>query len=260
MVDHFDFTEKLNDFEIGLTNTINISKKDSWVHRWEPRSKVVSCTILVFGLVCLESPKLLMASYLLLLVLLLTMGFSTKELIKKTSYLLPFIALMAIPLLLGGGIPPSHERKTLVLLLGFKALNSLYIMFLMFYSQPVVDLLNGLSYMKLPGPFISVVFLSWRYIYLLGDRLSKLYKALLSRLFNPRIRQNSLKTYGAVMGGMLIKSIDTSDQVYKAMSSRGFNGTMPRSTPKEIRLSDIIKSVMMVLAVILLNIFEKWWY
>lgn len=244
----------------SMENAIDIKNQDSWIHRWEPRSKVVSCTIVVFGLVYLETPELLMGTYLLLILVLLTMGFSIKEIVKKTSYILPFIFLMAIPLLLGGGIPPSSERRTLVLLLAFKALNSLYIMFIMFYSQPTSELLNGLSGMNLPSSFISILFLSWRYIFLLGEKFSKLYRALLSRLFKPSIRHNSLKTYGEVMGGMLIKSIDTSDKVHKAMSSRGFNGAMPTSTPKEIVSLDIIKSILMISIVIALNIFEKWWY
>lgn len=167
---------------------------------------------------------------------------------------------MSIPLLLGGGIPPSKERETLALLLAFKSLNSLYIMFIMFYSQPTSELLSGLSHMKLPSLFMSIIFLSWRYVFLLGEKISNLYKALLSRLFNPKIGKNSLKVYGEIMGGMLIKSIDTSDKVYRAMSSRGFNGTIPTSSPKEIKALDIIKSVTMISAVILLNIFEKWWY
>lgn len=245
---------------ISSMRNITDIKENSWIHKWEPRTKIFSCTIVVFGLVSLETPKILIGTCLVSILLLLSMGFSIKEILKKTSYILPFIIFMSIPLLLGGGIPPSKERQTLVLLLAFKSLNSLYIMFIMFFSQPTSELLSGLSHMKLPSLFMSIIFLSWRYVFLLGEKISNLYKALLSRLFNPRVRKTSLKVYGEIMGGMLIKSIDTSDKVYRAMSSRGFNGTIPTSKPKEIQALDIIKSITMISAVILLNIFEKWWY
>src|SRR5699024_8435926 len=115
--------------------------------------------------------RLLLYPYFTMLIVLLSMGFSIKELIKKTAYILPFIIFMAIPLLFGGGLPPSDERINIVLLLALKSLNALYIMFMMFSSQPTAELLNGLANIKLPKFFISILFLSWRYLFLLGEKL-----------------------------------------------------------------------------------------
>lgn len=233
---------------------------EGWIHRWEPRTKLVTGIIMTFLLVSLRTPRLLIYLYLGMTGLLTSMGFSVKILVKRTIYVFPFLIFMAIPLLVGGGIPPSDERVTLVLLLTFKSLTSLYIMFMIFSSQPIIELLNGLAYMKLPKLFISIVFLSWRYVFLLGEKLSNMYKALIARLFKPNVRKSSLKIYGQVMGGMLIKSIDTSDKVYRAMVSRGFDGTIPTSQPKEIKSMDIVKSVLMISSVLLLILIEKWWY
>lgn len=233
---------------------------EGWIHRWEPRTKLVTGIIMTFLLVSLRTPRLLIYLYLGMTGLLTSMGFSVKILVKRTIYVFPFLIFMAIPLLIGGGIPPSDERVTLVLLLTFKSLTSLYIMFMIFSSQPIIELLNGLAYMKLPKLFISIVFLSWRYVFLLGEKLSNMYKALIARLFKPSVRKSSLKIYGQVMGGMLIKSIDTSDKVYRAMVSRGFDGTIPTSQPKEIKSMDIVKSVLMISSVLLLILIEKWWY
>lgn len=233
---------------------------EGWIHRWEPRTKLVTGIIMTFLLVSLRTPRLLIYLYLGMTGLLTSMGFSVKILVKRTIYVFPFLIFMAIPLLVGGGIPPSDERVTLVLLLTFKSLTSLYIMFMIFSSQPIIELLNGLAYMKLPKLFISIVFLSWRYVFLLGEKLSNMYKALIARLFKPNVRKSSLKIYGQVMGGMLIKSIDTSDKVYIAMVSRGFDGTIPTSQPKEIKSMDIVKSVLMISSVLLLILIEKWWY
>ncbi|MGN9164318.1 cobalt ECF transporter T component CbiQ [Tissierellaceae bacterium HCP3S3_D8] len=244
----------------SIKNMAHITDRDSWLHRWEPRTKIISCITMIFGLVFLKTPKLLIASYIILTIIVLYMGFSIKGLLKRTSYILPFIILMSIPILISGGLPPSQERIDLVLLLAFKGLNALYIMFIMFFSQPIPDLLNSLAYMKLPDFFISIVFLSWRYVFLLGENFSKLYKSLVSRLFRPSIHRESLKTYGQIMGGILIKSIDTSDKVYRAMVSRGFDGRMPISEPRRIGRMDIVKSIVVVSTVVLLNIFEKWWF
>lgn len=245
---------------ISKKNSMVNSGKKTWVHKWEPRTKLITAIIITFALVSLQTPRLLFYSFIGMAIVLLSMGFSLRTLMKRNMYVVPFLTLMAIPLLIGSGYPPSHERITLVLLLTFKSLTALYIMFMVFSSQPTAELLNGLAYMRLPKLFISIVFLSWRYVFLLGDKLSTMYKALISRLFKPSVRKDSLKIYGQVMGGMLIKSLDTSDKVYKAMASRGFDGTIPTSKPREIKAMDLLKSFLMIASVLLLIFIEKWWY
>lgn len=240
----------------GIVN----KEKDSWVHKWEPRTKFITSILITFALVSLQTPRLLIYSYCGMTMVLISMGFSLRDLTKRNMVVLPFLIFMAIPLLIGAGYPPSDERITLVLLLALKSLTALYIMFMVFSSQPTAELLNGLAYMKLPKIFITIVFLSWRYVFLLGDTLSTMYKALVSRLFKPSVRKDSLKIYGQVMGGMLIKSLDTSDKVYKAMASRGFNGTLPTSSPREIKAMDLLKSLFMVATVLLLIVIENGWY
>lgn len=243
----------------SFKNIMPSTEGTSWIHRWESRIKLISCIIMVFGLVFLNTPKLLIISYILLTAIILSMGLSIKEILKKTSLFLPFLVFMSIPILIGGGLPPSEERVTLVLLLTFKGLNSLSIMFIMFFSQSMAEILNGLAYMKLPSSFITILFLSWRYVFILGEKFIQMHKALISRLFKPGFNRRSFKAYGEVMGGMLVKSIDTSDKVYIAMASRGFDGTMPTTSPRKIKWLDIFKSTIMVGSVILLKIIEKWW-
>lgn len=245
---------------VSKERLIGSRNKDSWVHRWEPRTKLVTAIIMTFMLVTLQTPKLLIYAYFAMLMVLISMGFSLKVIMKRNMYILPFLIFMSVPLLIGGGLPPSQERITLVLLLAFKSWTALYIMFMVFSSQPTAELLNGLAYMRLPEFFISIVFLSWRYVFLLGDKFSTMYKALISRLFKPSVGKDSLKIYGQVMGGMLIKSLDTSDKVYKAMVSRGFDGTIPTSRPREIKAMDLLKSLLMISTVLLLIFIEKWWY
>ncbi|MEW9094131.1 MAG: energy-coupling factor transporter transmembrane component T [Clostridiaceae bacterium] len=244
----------------SIKNAIPTTAKDSWIHHWESRTKTISCIIMVFSLVFLKTPLLLILSFAILTAIVLSMGVSIKQIAIRVVCFLPFLLLMSLPIMIGGGIPPTQERRTLALLLIFKSLNALFIMFIMFFSQPVPVLLNGLAHMKLPSSFITIIFLSWRYVFILSERLSQFYKSLKSRLFQPRFHKNSFKIHGEIMGGMLVKSIDTSEKVYRAMASRGFNGKMPTSKPKRITIIDILKSIFFISSVILLHIIEKWWF
>ncbi len=243
-----------------LDKTLPQIDKNSWIHKWESRCKAVTCVLSIFLIASMESPILLMGIYLTLLVMVLSMGLSVRELIRRTAHLLPFIILMALPIILGGGFPLKRDRILLATLLALKSLSGLYIMFILFFSQSIPKLLNALSYMKIPDVFMSIMFLTLRYIFILGEKLRNMYKALISRLFKPALDRKTFNAMGGVVGGILIKSFDTSDIVYKAMISRGFNGKMPVSKPEEIKLSDLLKSGIILIVIIFILILERRWF
>lgn len=243
-----------------LDKTLPKIDKNSWIHKWESRCKAVTCVVSIFLISSINAPELLIGVYLVLLLMVFSMGLSVREIIRRTSHLLPFILLMGFPIILGGGFPLKRERVSLALLLSFKGLSGLYIMFILFFSQSIPELLNALSYMKIPDVFMSVMFLTLRYVFILGEKLGTMYKALISRLFKPSLDKKTFNAMGGVMGGILIKSFDTSDTVYKAMISRGFEGKMPVSKPKKIELLDLIKSGIMLMSIIFVLVAERWWF
>lgn len=232
--------------------------KDTFIHRWNPKAKIVSCVLGVFLISSIKTPKYLIACFLGLLILVLLMGLGPRELLRKTSLLLPFIIFMSLPILFGKGLKVDPERKELVILLAFKSLSSLYLMFLMFFSQPMWEFFGALSYLKVPDTVMSIIFLSWRYVFVLGAKLRNMYRALSSRLFVPKFNKATFNTMGQVMGGMLIKSLDTSDTVYNAMVSRGFDNKIPVSEPRKLQVMDLAKSLGLIIPVVVVLIIERW--
>ncbi|MCC5911159.1 MAG: hypothetical protein JJT76_12050 [Clostridiaceae bacterium] len=240
-------------------NYIHATKEiTSWGAHWEARTKVITCFVTAFGLIALNTSWLLFLSFNLLLLTVLTMGFSFKFIVSKLALLLPFLTLMSIPLVFGGGFPPTFERYQFALLLILKALSVSLIMMIMILSQPLQQLLSALSHMHLPPFVVSIFFLSYRYTFLLWENLKKIQRALLSRLFRSSLHKNSFKTYGEVVGGMLIKSIDRSEKVHRAMISRGFTGRIPASNPQPMTKLDLIKASSFIGMIIVLHIIEKW--
>ncbi|ABR46751.1 cobalt transport protein [Alkaliphilus metalliredigens QYMF] len=232
----------------------------SWGRNWETRTKIMTCFMTAFGLIGLDKLSLLIFSFSLLLLIVISMGFSIKYILSKLVLLLPFLALMSVPLIIGPGFPVTNDRFVFPLILTLKALSVSLLMFIMILSQPLQQFLNALSHMHLPPFFISILFLSWRYTFVLWDTLKNTQSALVSRLFNTSFRKRTFKTYGEVMGGILIKSIDRSEKLYRAMIARGFSGRISSSKPQSITRWDIIKSFLFVGVIISLNIIEKWWF
>jgi cobalt/nickel transport system permease protein len=66
--------------------------------------------------------------------------------------------------------------------------------------------------------------MAYRYIFLLMDMVREMYVAKKARTIMSRSMFEEQKWVGGRMGYTLIRSIDMSEKVHMAMTSRGFNG------------------------------------
>ena len=227
-------------------------EKKTWISAWEVRMKLVTCIAIAFLLVPVKKPFVLGGYAVFLLLLLLSAQLPLRRVLQRLLLLLPLLLFLAVPVLAGGGFPPSPARVELMLLLMLKAVCTVFLMFMIVFTQPVQLLFNGVGNMNLPDKLVSVLFLSWRYVFLFWDKLFQTYKALRSRLFRGGMSIEAYKTYGEIIGGLFVKSIDGSERVYKAMLSRGYSGRSVVAATPEITLMDGVKSLVMLASAALL--------
>jgi cobalt/nickel transport system permease protein len=236
-----------------------ISKADFWAYRWEPRTKTVAAIFLIMGIVSLGSLQLVFTGFLVVLLLSLSTGFTLRLLLSRMMWAAPFLLLMALPIILGGGFPPDPQRLYFAGLIAFKALTSIVVMTVLLRTQPVHSYFNGLAHMKFPPVLLSVLFLSYRYVFLFRDQLANTQRALAARLFRPGLKKRSLAVYGETAGGLLLKAVDRSDAVYRAMVARGFDGRLRTGAPLPITKGDYFKcGVTMLLTVVLILLDWRW--
>lgn len=223
-------------------------EKKTWVANWEVRMKLVTCIAIAFLLVPVKNPILLGGYTAFLFILFLSARISLYRVLQRLLLLLVFITFLSVPVLLSGGFPPSPARVELLLLLVLKAVCSVFLMFMIIYTQPVQLLFNGIGNMHLPDKLVSVLFLSWRYVFLFGEKLSQTHKALHARLFQGGMNMRTYNIYGEIIGGLFVKSIDGSERVYKAMISRGYTGRSVVAEAQKITPWDWFKSMVMLLS------------
>ncbi len=223
--------------------------KHTWVSAWEVRMKLVTCIAIAFLLGPVKNPITLGGYTVFLFALLLSARLPLRRVVQRLLLLLPFLTFLAAPLLLSGGFPPSPALVDVMLLLVLKAACTVFLMMMMIYSQPVQLLFNGIGSMHLPDKLVSVLFLSWRYAFLIWEKLSQTHKALHSRLFQGGMKLRTYQTYGEIIGGLFVKSIDGSDRVYKAMISRGYTGRSVVAEAEKITALDVCKSMAMLISV-----------
>jgi len=149
-------------------------------------------------------------------------------------FLYPFFISIFIPFTNSGNIIFSLDLRLFTIamtdngLIAFytvliKAFLSILITASLMLSTDEKELLYGLRKIKVPKIIVSIIFLMYRYIFLIREESKTGQMAINSRIFK-RSYHTANKKLTYLMGNMLIKSIDRAENIYKSMESRGFDG------------------------------------
>ncbi len=224
---------------------------------WEPRTKLVSGIFFVFGVISVNDLRLLTGALLFAVLFALWAGLAVRQLIKKLLVLVPFLALMSLPLIFSTGIPPAPDRLILASLIVLKALTAMTFTLFVFTNQPIEEMLEAMEHLRVPAVITTTIYLAYRYGFLFVHEMQTTVRALKSRLFDARISRYSLGIYGELSGGLFIKSLNRSETVYRAMTARSFQGSIPIGAPRQVAAADWFKAAIPPLYIISLIIIEQ---
>ena len=225
---------------------------------WELRCRFVVALAWILGIGVMRQPVTIIVSGVVLLILLVGMVVPLRQMMRNVLVVFPFLLISFITLLFSDGIPVTQESLDFALLISLRMVACVLAVALV-SGNDVQDYLNVFRAMKFPHVLTSTLFLTQRYVHVIARQLSSTRKALVSRLFSPRLRLKTFKIYGQIIGGMTIYAIDRSDHVRKAMESRGFRGQMRIGRAMSIRWHDVLKSAAVLLLLAAILLVEKWW-
>ncbi len=83
---------------------------------------------------------------------------------------------------------------------------------------------KALQDLGLPRILVHMTLLAYRYTFIFGDDLGRVRAALASRGFRARPTPATLRTYGGIVGGLLVRSVDRTERLDQAMRCRGYDG------------------------------------
>lgn len=104
----------------------------------------------------------------------------------------------------------------------FGALSALYMVTL---STTMAEILNALRKCHVPALVIELMHLIYRYIFVLWDAASRMNHAAASRL-GYQGKKQSLRTFGQLLGNLLIISLKKANAAYDAMEARCYDGQL----------------------------------
>lgn len=231
----------------------------SWGYTWEPRTKTVAAVVFIVAVVSLSSLPLLLVTFLFVLGAALSMKLPGRALLRGLLGGGALVFLMAVTIILGNGLPVAPERLHFAGLLALKGLVSLTVMIMLLGTQPVEQYFAGLAHLGLPAVITSVLFLAYRYFFLLGDQLANTQRAAAARAFRPGTNRVSYKAYGEMAGGLFVKAIDRSEKISRALAARGFTGKMPTGMPAPVTAVDLAKGALTVAGAVILAVLDGRW-
>ncbi|HSM81183.1 MAG TPA: cobalt ECF transporter T component CbiQ [Nodosilinea sp.] len=228
---------------MGATSFDTYVHRESVMHRWSPRLKLISLVGLMFAFATVRQlalvPWMLGLAALLYGLSGLPLAFLRQRLSYPGLFILALVVLL--PLTVGdtvlaqwGALALRREGLEATLLIVGRFLSILTLGFILLGTTPFLTLLHAMRSLGLPTILADMTLLSYRYLFEIAAMLATMQQAMRLRGFGQR-RQRWLRINGQTMeqlamlaGNLLIRSYEQSDRVYRAMRLRGYGyGTRP---------------------------------
>ncbi len=118
-------------------------------------------------------------------------------------------------------------------------------------TSQVMSLAHALVHMRFPAKLVHLFFFFYRYLGVLHEEYSRMRTAMRVRAFSPRTSSHTYRSYGWLLGMLLVRSFERSERIYRAMLCRGFHGHFPVLRHFRLGAADAAFAVLMAAAVLL---------
>ena len=226
-----------------------LSTKAGLLQSLDPRVKVLAALIFLVTVSLSRNLIVIASIYALALIVALASSIPAGFFIKRVWLALPFFTGMLIlpaffitpgptliQLPLGLVITSTGVNTALFLLM--RVSTSLSLTLLLILTTPWNTTLSALTVLRVPDVFILILGMTYRYIYLLLHTANDMFLSRKSRMVGRLTGAEERRMIAAISGALLNKSFNLSSEVYLAMLSRGFRGTMVTLKPFKMQVRD----------------------
>lgn len=240
----------LSFFEETLTSE-GFARRPGLLQGLDPRVKLISILTLVVVMTLVQDIRIMAAVYLITLVIAWLSKIEIIFFIKRVWLFIPlFTGVIALPLLFnvfmpgdivftlftpgpGASIGPIALPETIGItsqgimtaaMFTLRVATCVSTVVLLFLTTPQDALFKSLRSIGVPKIYVLTLDMCYRYIFLFMDIVKSLYTAKKSRTIKSMGTIAEQKWVGGRIGYTLIKTLDMSERVHQAMTSRGFTG------------------------------------
>lgn len=238
----------------------SLSARDQWMNRVHPLVKFILTIVYISVLVSFDQYDVAgiagMMVYPIAGFLLADLSF--RKCISRLRAVLPLVCFVGIlnPIFDENFFWLGEMRINAGLLsmtaLILKGLFSVFASYLLIATTSIDKICYALRLLHVPKPVVTQVMLTYRYITVLLKETDSLVQAYMLRA--PRQKGIHFRVWGSLAGQLLIRSIDSADNVYKSMLLRGYRGEFTYLEERiSCRRSDIGYFLFWVAVILLLR-------
>ncbi len=224
-----------------------LANGNSPMHHLDPRIKVLTAAVFVVCVVSFDKYALgAMLPFALFLVLVAGLGEIPLGVLGKRLVLVsPFALFLGMfnplfdqqPLLSFGSVVISGGWVSFAsIMLRFTlTVGAILLLVAVTGFNSVCMALEGLG---MPRIFAVQLLLLYRYIFVLMEEGIRMYRARQLRAFQGR--GLGMRTFGLLVGSLLLRTLDRAQRIHLAMVCRGFDGTIRAKNPLQLQSREIL--------------------
>jgi cobalt/nickel transport system permease protein len=168
------------------------------------------------------------------------------HLLRRSLVVVPFMAMAALSIpFMGRGPDGAGSGQAvhpgLIIFQGvvFKSYISIFSLAFLSAVTPFPALLGALRRLGTPRIFLSLMSLTYRYLFLMIEEFERMVRARDARCYGGRWLWQT-KVLGRMIGTFFVRSYERAERVHQAMASRGFDGRVPSHDIQAMRSKDYL--------------------
>jgi cobalt ECF transporter T component CbiQ len=220
----------------------DMAERDGLLQRRDPRAKLLGMLAVLVGAALLHTIPVLLGLYLVTLVLAMASAIPVGFFVKRVWLFIPiFTGIVVLPATLSI-VTPGHivvplwhwhghpegftsQGLTSAGLIISRVAVSISTVVLVTITTPWTRLLAALRVLGVPRMFILIIGMAYRYVFHLLGTVQDMYEARKSRTLAKVRHDAGARRFVAASAGVLIgKSHQLSEEVFQAMTARGYRG------------------------------------
>jgi cobalt/nickel transport system permease protein len=232
-------------FDIGTMDAI--SRQDTFVHRLDPRIKVITTLVFIVCVVSFGKHDIsALLPFLVYPLFLVALGdVPLAYLLRKVMLAAPFAILIGI-------FNPLLDREVLLhvgpvgISGGWISFFSILLRFTMTVGVALILVATtgyhavcmALEKMGVPQVFVVQLLFLHRYLFVLVGEASRMVRARSLRSFQGK--GSSMRVFGSMAGHLLLRTMDRAQRIHQAMLCRGFDGNLRPFHPLKVRAWEVL--------------------
>jgi len=215
----------------------------SWVHRLDPRFRVVMATVFSIVVALSNHFPVLLAAFSISVILTVLARLNLREVLKRLRVVFWFLLLIwvVLPLTFKGNslyrvgqFTITEPGVMLSIRITIKSTTILLALMAMISTMTIVTLGHALNRLHLPEKIVHLLLMTYRYIFVIEQEYQRLLTAIRIRGFRSDTSIHSYRTFAYLIGMLFVRASTRAQRVHQAMLCRAFRGrfyTLARFKP-----------------------------